>query len=70
MSRSVNITKPTHKSVPGISNDIMLLEESNHTNKIRVTAPSNLPAGYTFEASYTFPNGEEEISFEVTVVST
>lgn len=67
MSRSVNINKPTYKSVPGKSNDRMVLEKSNHTNKIRVTAPNNLPAGYNFEASYTFPNGEEEISFEATV---
>ena len=67
---SVNITKPKHKSIPGNSNNRMLLEESNNTNKIRVTAPDNLPTGYTFEASYTFPNGEEEISFEATVVST
>jgi hypothetical protein len=67
---SVNIIKSKYKPVSGKSNNRVLLEESNNTNKIRVTAPNNLPSGYTFEASYTFPNGEEEISFEATVVST
>lgn len=57
MATSVNI-EPNYKSLYGESN----------TN-IRVTAPDNLPTGYTFEASYTFPDGVEEISFEATVVS-
>ena len=37
-------------------------------DKIRVTAPGHLPEGYTFEAHYTLPDGEE-IAFEATVVS-
>ena len=35
--------------------------------KIRVSAPSDLQAGYTFEAHYSI--GPEIVSFEVTVVS-
>lgn len=36
--------------------------------KIRVSAPSDLQAGYTFEAHYSV--GPEVVTFEVTVVST
>ena len=36
--------------------------------KIRVSAPNDLQAGYTFEAHYSV--GSEVVTFEVTVVST
>ena len=58
MKSSLNVEEPKYDFVQDQCN-----------TKIRVTAPGDLPTGYTFEASYTLPFNDEEISFEATVVS-